>query len=56
MQDRGLMPSVIENTIQNNIGLPNKVAGRVQFYDSINNISVVTENGEVVTILYGRLN
>ena len=32
------------------------VAGRVQFYDSINNISVVTENGEVVTILYGRIN
>jgi len=56
MQDRGLMPSVIENAIQNSIGLPNKVAGRVQFYDSINNISVVTENGEVVTILYGRLN
>ena len=56
MQDRGLMPSVVENAIQNNIGLPNKVAGRVQFYDSMNNISVVTENGEVVTILYGRIN
>jgi hypothetical protein len=56
MQDRGFMPSIIENAIQNNMGLPNKVAGRVQFYDSINNISVVTENGEVVTILHGRLN
>jgi hypothetical protein len=56
MQDRGLMPSVMENTIQNNVGLPNKVSGRVQFYDAINNVSVVTENGEVVTILHGRLN
>lgn len=55
MQDRGLMPSVIENAIQKNIVMPNKVMGRMQFYDGINNISVVTENGEVVTILHGRL-
>ncbi len=56
MQDRGFMPSVIENAIKNNTRAPNKFAGRVQFYDSTNNISVVTENGEVVTTLHGKLN
>ncbi|NGX38597.1 MAG: hypothetical protein K1000chlam2_01771, partial [Chlamydiae bacterium] len=56
MQDRGFMPSIVEKTIQSNVGTPNKVVGRMQFYDAVNNISVVTENGEVVTILSGRLN
>ncbi len=38
---------------QVNVGVPNKVTGRMQFYDPVNNISVVTENGEVVTVVYG---
>lgn len=56
MQNRGFVPSVIEETMQNGIGMPNKISGRMQFYDSINNISVITENGEVVTTMYGRPN
>ena len=55
MQDRGLTPSLIENTIKTHIGIPNKIPGRMQFYDPINNISIVTENGEIVTVVYGRL-
>jgi len=46
MQDQGFIPSVVENTIQNNIGLPNKYPGRVNFYDAVNNVYVVIENGE----------
>jgi hypothetical protein len=56
MQNRGFTPSVVEETIQSGIGVPNKVTGRTQFYDPVNNISVVTENGEVITVVYGRLN
>lgn len=56
MQNRGFPPSVVEETIQSSVGVPNKVTGRMQFYDPVNNISVVTENGEVVTVVYGRLN
>jgi len=55
MQNRGIPPSVVENAIQHGVSAPNKVAGRTQFYDSVNKISVVTENGEVVTVLYGEL-
>jgi hypothetical protein len=55
MQNRGLTSSVVEETIQNGVSLPNKVAGRMQFYDPVNNISVITEDGKVVTAMYGRL-
>ena len=54
MQNRGFTPSVIEETIQNGTSVPNKVSGRVQFYDPANNISVITEDGKVVTLMYGR--
>ncbi len=56
MQNRGFTPSVIEETIQYGTSVPNKVAGRMQFYDSVNNISVITEDGKVVTVMYGRSN
>jgi len=55
MQNRGITPSVIEGAINNGISLPNKVSGRMQFYDSINNISVITEEGGVVTVFYGKI-
>ncbi len=56
MQNRGFTPSIIEGTIQNSAGMPNKVFGGMQFYDSVNNVSVITENGEVITVIYGKLN
>jgi len=55
MQNRGFNPSVIEETIQNGASIPNKVVGRMQFYDPENNISVITEEGKVVTVMYGRV-
>jgi filamentous hemagglutinin len=56
MQNRGFTPSVIEETIQNGARKPNKVAGRMEFYDPKNNISVITENdGKIVTVMYGKL-
>ncbi|MBS0607615.1 MAG: hypothetical protein JSR57_11750, partial [Verrucomicrobia bacterium] len=56
MQNRGFTPSVVEETMQNGISAPNKVAGRTQFYDFENNITVVTEDNKVVTVTYEKTN
>jgi hypothetical protein len=55
MQDRGYVPLVIENTIKIGKKTPNKVRGRVQYYDSKNRLRVITEiDGEIVTIIPRR--
>lgn len=56
MQNRGFIPSVVEEAMQSGTSMPNKVAGRMQFYDPVNNISVITEDGKVVTVMHGRIN
>lgn len=56
MQNRGFTPSIVEETIKNGKSIPNKVAGRIQFYDPVNKISVITEGGKVVTVMHGRIN
>jgi hypothetical protein len=53
MQNRGIMPSVVENTIQNGIPSPDPIPGRMRFYDPENNVSVVTEGGRVVSVRFG---
>ncbi|WP_298837968.1 DUF4258 domain-containing protein, partial [uncultured Salinicola sp.] len=54
MQDRGIMPSVIENTIRNGQSYPSR-GGTTVFYSPKNNISVVVNSkGDVVTTRYGR--
>jgi RHS repeat-associated protein len=54
MQDRGLPPSVIQNTIDNGIATPSR-GGTTVYYDATNNVSVVTNSqGAVVTVKYGR--
>lgn len=54
MQDRGLAPSVIQNTIENGVPTPSR-GGTTVFYDSVNNVSVVTNSeGKVITVKYGK--
>ena len=55
MQDRGIIPSVVENTIAN--GTFSEVGtDEFHYYDPENNITVVTnENGGVITLSYGKL-
>jgi filamentous hemagglutinin len=54
MQDRGLTPSVIQNTIENGVPTPSR-GGTTVFYDSVNNVSVVTNSeGKVITVKYGK--
>ncbi|MFH1461434.1 MAG: DUF4258 domain-containing protein [bacterium] len=55
MNERGFTPTVIENAIRSGQICDNKVLGRLTHYDSLNNISVITEKvtGVVVTIFNG---
>jgi hypothetical protein len=55
MQNRGLMPSVVENTIRTGARFADPIVGRTRFYDPINNVTVITEGERVVTAIPGRL-
>ncbi|KPN70588.1 hypothetical protein AKG09_11305 [Neisseria sp. 83E34] len=53
MQDRGIMPSVVENTIKTGTKSPSRGASTVH-YDKINKITVVTnKKSKVVTVMHG---
>ncbi|WP_427034680.1 hemagglutinin repeat-containing protein [Enterobacter cloacae] len=54
MQDRGVTPSVVENTIKNGQSTPGR-GGTTVHFDPESKISVVTnETGRVVTVKYGN--
>lgn len=54
MQDRGVTPSVVENTIKNGQSTPSR-GGTTVHFDPESKISVVTnETGRVVTVKYGN--
>jgi hypothetical protein len=55
MQNRGLMPSVVENTIQHGVRSADPIAGRFRFFDPVNNVTVITEGKRVVTAIPGKL-
>ena len=54
MQSEGFTPSVVEDAIthgQQSVG----ASGRVAWYSADNNITVITENGKVVTVTSGTV-
>jgi filamentous hemagglutinin len=56
MQNRGFMPSVVENTIRTETTFPTRAGtGTTGFFDSINNVRVITDTatGRVVTVIPG---
>lgn len=54
MQDRGIMPSVVENTIKTGAATSSR-GNTTVYYDATNNVSVVTNSsGKVVTVKYGK--
>jgi RHS repeat-associated protein len=57
MQGRGLTPSVVENTIQSGQVIPGKVSGTTAYYDSTNNVTVITNttSGKVITAAPGKI-
>jgi RHS repeat-associated protein len=54
MQGRGLMPSVVENTIQRGATFPTR-AGTTGYFDAVNRVRVITDtaSGRVVTVIPG---
>jgi len=55
MQDRGLMPSCIENVLKTGRVSPADFPGGLEYYDSMNRLRVVVgERGKVITIIPGR--
>lgn len=54
MQERGIPPSAVNNTINNGVATSSR-GGTTKFYDSVNNITTITNDiGEVVTVRYGQ--
>ena len=55
MQDRGFMPSVIENAIETGKVSPTIVPGRVEYYDPVNNLRVIVQDNErIISVIPKR--
>jgi hypothetical protein len=56
MQNRGIMPSVVENAIQTGSQVAGKTPGTVVYFDPVNKIRVIVnlETGNVVTVIPGE--
>lgn len=55
MQNRGLMPSVVENAIRTGVRSPDPIVGRFRFFDAVNKVTVIAEGERVVTVVPGSL-
>ena len=53
-QNRGLTPSVVEDAIRNGTKSADPIPGRVRNYSPKNNITVITEGSDVVTVIPGK--
>ena len=54
MQNRGVMPSSVENAIKHGKSFSDPIPGRTRHFDSDNNITVVSEAKKVVTVMRGK--
>jgi hypothetical protein len=54
MQNRGIMPSVVDNAIRTGTPFPTR-AGTTGYYDAVNSLRVITDSasGRVVTVIPG---
>lgn len=53
-QNRGITPSVVEDAIRNGLKNADPFSGRTRNYSPENNITVITEGDDVITIIPGR--
>jgi Domain of unknown function (DUF4258) len=55
MQNRGIMPSVVENTIKHGTSFPGNRAGTIGYDDAVNNVRVIvnSQNGTMITVIRG---
>lgn len=54
MQSEGFTPSVVEDTIANGQATT-QTSGRVAHYSPDNNVTVITDNGKVITVTSGKV-
>ncbi|MFC1894679.1 hypothetical protein ACFLYH_01895 [Candidatus Dependentiae bacterium] len=56
LRERGLTPSIVENTIKIGKVSPDPKPGRLRHYDIVNNITVITdkETGDVISAFFGE--
>ncbi len=54
MQNRGLMPSLIEHTLKTGVRSADPIPGRLRFFDPVNKITVITEENRIVTVIPGK--
>ncbi|SIR98013.1 hypothetical protein SAMN05445060_1929 [Williamsia sterculiae] len=56
LQGRGIMPSVVQNTIDHGISYPGRTPDTTVFFDPVNNISVIQDNidGTIISLYPGR--
>ncbi|EAQ96130.1 RHS repeat-associated core domain-containing protein [Congregibacter litoralis] len=54
MQNRGVMPSSVENAIKQGKSSPDPIPGRTRHFDSDNNVTVVSQAKKVVTVMRGK--
>lgn len=54
MQNRGVMPSSVENAIKHGKSSPDPIKGRARHFDADNNLTVVSEAKKVVTVMRGK--
>ena len=57
IQEKGLTPSVVENTIQSGQSIPGKIPGTTSHYDPVNDVTVITDtaSGRVITMTHGEI-
>jgi filamentous hemagglutinin len=57
MQSDGIVPSAVQNAIETGTAVSGKNPGTVAYYDSVNNITVVTSSssGKVITVSFGKI-
>ncbi len=54
MQSEGFMPSVVEDTIENGVSTVG-ASGRVAYYNAANNLTVISEDGKIITVTSGSV-
>lgn len=55
MQERGLTPTMVEDVIKNGIQSTGNMPNRILHYDPLNEVVIVTEGGNVITVRFGGL-
>jgi hypothetical protein len=56
IQQRGVTPMAVENTIKNGAVTPDPIPGRLRHYDSANNLTAITDQktGTVISVMFGE--